>query len=246
MFNLNEFQWLIVSICALMIGLNKTAIPGLAILAIPLMAEVIPARASVGIVLPMLMFADLFAVGYYRRHAVWPYLLRIMPWTVGGVIVGYLALGKVSDQQLRPLIGTVILSMLGIKYWWDRKKREEATVPKQWWFAAGIGLVAGITTMMANAAGPLMIIYLLAMRLPKNEFLGTGAWYYLLLNWFKVPFSVNLGLINSQSLQFDLTFFPMIAIGALGGIAILKHIPERKFTSVVQILAVAAAVRLLF
>lgn len=246
MFDINELQWLIVSICALMIGLNKTAIPGLAILAVPLMAEMVPARASVGIVLPMLMFADIFAVGYYRRQAVLPYLLRIMPWTACGVILGYFAMGKVSDQQLRPIVGIIILSMLGTKYWWDTQKREEATVPKQWWFAAGIGLGAGITTMMANAAGPLMIIYLLAMRLPKNEFIGTGAWYYLLLNWFKVPFSINLGLITSQSLQFDLMFFPMVAIGALGGIAILKHIPEKKFASVVQILAVAAAVRLLF
>lgn len=246
MFNLNELQWLVVSICALTIGLNKTAIPGLAILAVPLMAEVMPARASVGVVLPMLMFADLFAVGYYRRHAVWPYLLRIMPWTAGGVVLGYLALGKVNDQQLRPVIGAIILSMLAIKHLWNRRKRGEATGPTQWWFAAGIGLVAGITTMMANAAGPLMIIYLLAMRVPKNEFLGTGAWYYLLLNWFKVPFSVNLGLISSRSLQFDLMFFPMIAIGALGGIVILKHIPERKFASVVQILAIAAAIRLLF
>ena len=100
--------------------------------------------------------------------------------------------------------------------------------------------------MMANAAGPLMIIYLLAMLLAKNEFLGTGAWCYLLLNWSKVPFSVNLGLITARSIQFDLMLFPMTAIGALGGIVILKRIPEGKSASVVQMLAIAAAVRLLF
>lgn len=244
--NLSEFQWLTVSICALMVGLTKTGIPGLGVLIVPLMAEVIPARASTGIVLPMLIFADIFAVGYYRRYAVWSHLFRLMPWATAGVVMGYLALGRVNDQQLRPIIGVIVLAMLGINYWRNRLKGEQVSIPTQWWFAAGIGLAAGITTMMANAAGPLMVIYLLAMRLPKSEFIGTGAWYFLILNWFKVPFSVNLGLITGESLQLNLVLFPIIAIGALGGIKILKHIPEKKFAILVQILAIVAAIMLLF
>jgi len=244
MFDLNVFQWLLVFLCALMIGLTKTAIPGLGILVTPLMAQVVPARASTGVVLPMLIFGDFFAVGYYHRHAVWFHLVRLMPWAATGVVLGYFALGQVNDQQLKPLIGIIVLALLGINYFYKRVRKGEAHVPNRFWFAAAMGLAAGVTTMMANAAGPIMVIYLLAMRLPKNEFIGTGAWYYLILNLFKVPFSVNLGLINVESLQLDVIAIPMIAAGALGGIKFLKHIPEEKFSWIVQILAAVAAVTL--
>jgi len=209
------------------------------------MAEVIPARASTGVVLPMLVFADIFAVTYYRRRVVWSYLIRLLPWTVVGVVLGFLALGRINDEQLKPFIGIVVLIMLGINHWWISLERGKTQIPTRWWFAAGLGLVAGATTMMANAAGPIVVIYLSAMRLPKVEFISTGAWFYLLLNWFKIPFSVDLGLMTIQSLQFDLVLFPMIAAGALTGIKVFKHIPEKTFSNVVQMLAAAAAISLL-
>lgn len=228
-----------------MIGLSKTGLPGIGILAIPLMAWVLPARASTGVVLPMLIFADLFAVGYYRRFAVWSKLARLLPWAAVGVFLGYLALGRVNDQQLKPIIGGIVLVMLALNLLHNSGK-EDRPVPARWWFAVLFGLLAGVTTMMANAAGPVMAIYLLAMRLSKNEFIGTGAWYFLLVNWFKVPFSAHLGLINSQSLQFNLVLFPLVALGALAGIKLLKHTPEKIFNHFVQGLAALAAVNLLF
>lgn len=243
-YDLNVLQWLIVSACAIMIGLTKTGVPGLGALISPLMADVFPARASTGIVLPMLIFADLFAIGYYRRHAVWSHLLRIMPWTAAGIVLGYLLLGRINDSQLRIFIGATVLIILGVKQLWDRTK-DEVSIPTQWWFAGGLGLIAGVATMMANAAGPFSMIYLLSMRLPKNEFIGTGAWYYFILNWFKVPFSFNLGLINIQSLQFDAMLFPLITVGAVIGIRVLKRIPETKFEKVVIVLAAATAIKLL-
>lgn len=245
MYDLDVLQWLIVLACAVMIGLTKTGIPGLGVLISPLMADVFPARESTGIVLPMLIFADLFGIGYYRRDAVWSHLLRILPWTAAGIVLGYFLLGRIDDSQLRFFIGVIILVILGVKQWWDRTK-DEASIPTQWWFAGGLGLIAGVTTMMANAAGPFSMIYLLSMRLPKREFIGTGTWYYFVLNWFKFPFSFNLGLINNQSLQFDMVLFPLIAVGAVIGIGVLKRIPETKFEKLVLILAAAAAIRLLF
>jgi len=245
MFNLTFYQWLVVALSAVMIGLSKTGLPGIGILAIPLMAWVLPARASTGVVLPMLIFADFFAVGYYRRFAVWSKLVRLLPWAAVGVFLGYLALGRVNDQQLKPIIGGIVLVMLALNFRSNYGK-EDRPVPDWWWFAALFGLLAGVTTMMANAAGPVMAIYLLAMRLPKNEFIGTGAWYFLLVNCFKVPFSAHLGLINSQSFHFNLVLFPLVALGALGGIKLLKRIPEKTFNYAVQGLAALAAVGLLF
>jgi len=240
-------------ISGLLIGLSKTGIPGAGFAAIPLVAMVIPARASTGVVLPMLIFGDFFAVIYYRRKASWVHLIRLLPWAATGIILGYMILrlapgGRIwlDDLRLSRVIGTVILVLLVLNWWYQKSQREEARIPDYWWFAAGVGLLAGITTMMANAAGPILIIYLLAMRLPKIEFVGTAAWYFFLLNWFKVPFSTNLGFITLESLKLNLLVLPAITLGAFLGIFVLRKIPEKTFSVVIQIVAAAAAWKLIF
>lgn len=245
MFELNWLGWFTVSISSVLIGIAKTGVPGAAILAVPLMAAVLPARASVGILLPMLIFADIFAAIYYRHEAQWRNLLRLIPWSLLGIYLGYLGLDRVNDQQLRPIIGGIVLIMLGINTWRERSQREDPPIPTYWWFATSLGLLAGVATMMANAAGPIMIIYLLAMRLPKMRFIGTNAWYFFIVNWIKVPFSADLGLINAASLMLNLIAFPLIAIGALAGIIAAQKMPQKLFSVIVQLLAAAAAARLL-
>ena len=118
-------------------------------------------------------------------------------------------------------------------------------MPTQRWFALVMGFTAGVTTMMANAAGPVMTVYLLAMQLPKVAFAGTSAWFFFIINWSKVPFSRNLNLITPEGLKLDLMTLPAIAAGALIGIFFLKRIPQKTFNAVVQILAALAALRLL-
>jgi uncharacterized membrane protein YfcA len=200
------------------------------------------------VLLPMLIFADLFAAGYYRRHAQWSHIIRLMPWTLLGILTGFFAMDKISDSQLKPVIGVIVLTMLAIKTVNDYRNRSQSHIPTSMGlaFAMMLGFFAGVTTMMANAAGPVMIIYLLAVGLPKTEFVGTSAWFFFLVNWIKVPFSAKLDLITAQSLKLDLTLFPFIIIGAVVGIVLLKHIPQKLFRIVVLVLAVAAAVKLLF
>ncbi len=210
------------------------------------MASVLPARKSVGILLGILILADLFAIVYHRRNAKWRHVLRLLPAAFAGIVAGYFGLKVVNDQQLKPIIGGIVLVMLGVNYWRTKSKGKDAPVPAQWWFAAGLGFMAGVTTMMANAAGPVMIIYLLAMRLPKIEFVGTGAWFFFIVNWLKVPFSANLELMTRESVKLDLMMVPFIAVGAVSGIFFLKRIPQKAFTAIVQILAAAAAIKLLF
>ena len=233
------------ALASLLIGISKTGIPGLGILAILLVAQVIPAKASTGVILPMLIVGDIFAVAYYKRHAVWSHLYRLFPWAMAGIVGGYLIMDKISDRQLKPLIGIIVLSLLILNYFRNRRPDADLHIPTDWRFAAVLGLLAGMTTMLANAAGPIMIIYLLAMRLPRQEFLGTGAWYFFLMNLFKVPFSANLGLINPQSLMLNLVNLPLLAIGALLGVYLLRILPEKQFAILVQILALAAALRLI-
>ncbi|MCM8778039.1 MAG: sulfite exporter TauE/SafE family protein [Candidatus Omnitrophica bacterium] len=242
-YTLNADKFLLLLLSGFMIGLSKTGIPGLGLLSATLAAIVLPARVSTGIVLIMLICGDIFAVIYYRRNAVWRYLFRLFPFAFTGIFIGYLLMKKINDEQLRPLIGIIILIMLCLNYLW--KKKSNLNIPHRWYFAAILGLIAGITTMMANAAGPIMIIYLLAMNLDKKEFVGTGAWYFFIGNLFKVPFSAKLGLINPDTLQLNLLLLPGIICGAITGILILKKISTRVFNIVVEVLTVMAAIKLI-
>jgi len=239
-------SFLIVGLCGVLVGLSKTGIPGAGILGVPLMAMVLPARRSVGVLLGILILADLFAAGYYRRAANWYHILRLLPVTFAGIVAGYFALRFVSNRQLRVIIGVIVLVMLAANHLRSRVEGSTDWVSRRWAFAAGIGFMAGIATMMANAAGPVMVIYLLAMRLPKTEFVGTAAWFFFIINWLKVPFSASLDLMTAESIKLDLMVLPFILIGAVAGVLVLKRIPEKVFGIVVQILAAAAAVRLLF
>jgi len=246
MLELDLVGWFVVALCAIMVGATKTGIPGFGILVVPLMAMVIPARSSTGVLLGILILADLFAITYHRHNARWGYVLRLLPAALAGIVAGYFAMKVVSDRQLQPIIGVTVLVMLGLNYLRTATKGEDTSIPAQWWFAAAMGFLAGLTTMMANAAGPIMIIYLLAMRLPKVEFVGTSAWFFFVINWLKVPFSANLDLITAKSIKLDLLMLPCIAVGAVAGIFFLKRIPQKAFTAVVQALAAAAAIKLLF
>jgi uncharacterized membrane protein YfcA len=252
--HLTPLRWLLAGIGTVLIGLSKTGIPGLGILAVTLFASAVPAKESVGLVLVLLICADVVAVSAYRRHAVWSHLWRLFPWTMTGVVAGWLTIRKLDADQTRRGIGglLLVLSLIQIVQW-RRKNRalsqapapkEEAQVPKLL-VASVTGLAAGFTTMVANAAGPIMILYLLAMGLPKMEFVGTGAWYFLLMNCFKVPFSASLGLINPGSLTTDAFLAPLAVLGALWGKRLLPHIPQRAFELAALLLTFAASLKLL-
>jgi uncharacterized membrane protein YfcA len=226
--------------------LSKTGIAGLGVLTVALFANALPARASTGALLPLLLCADVFGVTFFRKHASWPHLWRLFPWVVLGVVAGYFALDRISNSQVQRLIGGILLAMVAVHFWRQRQSEQlAARLPHTWWFAAVTGILAGFTTMVANAAGPVMALYLLAIGLPKLAFVGTGAWFFMLVNAFKVPFSTRLGLINLDSLRMDaLLIIPMLP-GAFLGPVLLRRINQRGFEWMVLALTVAAAVRLL-
>jgi len=247
---LSAIEWAIACTSALLVGLSKTGLAGIGILAIPLMATVFPARESTGVLLPMLIVGDFIATGYFRRHALrsemWRTLAGLLPWVLAGLIVGRLALGRLNDKQMAPIIGGIILALLVLQV--VRKRCGnwmEHRLPHVWWFAAIIGLLAGFSTMLANAAGPIMVMYLLAKNLPKQEFMGTSAWFFLIVNLTKVPLSADLGLINAASLTFDLVMVPVILVGGAVGIVVLSKIPQKVFDAVVLAVAAIASVRLI-
>ena len=244
--NLEPWQWVLAVVAALVIGLAKTGISGMGLLAVVIFANLMPARQASGFVLPMLVFADVVAVVSYRRHAQWSYLWKLFPWTALGVVAGYFALGRIDDRQAKVLIGIIVLALLAVHLVRRSRPVAEERAEYGWWYAPVIGILAGFTTLVAYAAGPLMIIYLLSMRLPKLEFMGTGAYYFLLMNLFKVPFMMNLGLIDAHSFKGNLLLLPAVIVGALAGRVILKKLDQTLFENLALGLSAVAGVKLLF
>ncbi len=227
-YDLTAVQWLIVLLCAMLVGMAKTGLSGVGLMVVPLLASVFGGRPSVGLLLPILVFADVFAVSYYNRHAEWKYILRLLPWALIGVGAGVLVGQVISDIVFNRLLAVVVLTGIVLMILQDMRKK--ASVPDYWWFAMGLGLLGGFATMIGNAAGPIMALYLLSMRLPKNIYIGTGAWFFFIVNVFKVPFHVGIWkTITVQSLLFDVLMIPAIALGALLGIWLVKFFPEKAY-----------------
>ena len=236
-------------LAALLIGVSKTGFGGVGILGIALFAMAVPARASTGTVLPLLVTADLVAVCSYRRDVVWPHLTRLLPATAAGVIVATFAMKTrwlQSNDSIKLVIGLVILAIVLYAYWdrWRKKNIEPAQGELHLGVMIATGLLAGSLTMIANASGPLMILYLLASGLPKKDFLGTGAVFFLIVNAFKIPFSHYLGLITPGSIGLDLTLFPLVVLGAFAGKWLVDKVPQKPFERITLALTLVSALNL--
>lgn len=245
-FQLNNEQWLWVVLCALFVGMAKTGIAGVGMLIVPILATIFGGKSSAGILLPMLSMADVFAVSYYHRHAEWKYIIKLMPATVAGVLVGLFVGNMVNDQQFKHMMAVIILVGLVIMIWRERKKDIKA-IPHNWMFSSVAGLLGGFSTMIGNAAGPVMSIYFLSMMLPKNSFIGTGAWFFLIINLFKIPFHITVWkTIDLNTFTLDLAMLPVIMIGAYLGVKLVKIIPEKPYRIFIIVTTALAAIKLFY
>lgn len=242
---LTPVQWLLAVVGALGLGIGKAGLAGMSLFHVLIFAFLFGARDSTGIVLPMLLMGDVGAVRLFHQHARWDHVRRMLPPACIGVVVGALLMRRISDAAFKPTIGWIILALTILQV--IRMSRPDwfGTIPHARWFAWAMGLLAGATTMLANAAGPVFAIYLLALALPKFEFVGTSAWFFLIINAFKVPFSVALGLIHGQTLLLNVVLFPAIVAGLLGGRWIVRHVPQRVFDALLLTFAGVAALRLI-
>jgi len=244
--NLSPWQWTLLAAAAFLVGMSKTGFAGLGVLGVAFFANALPARDSIGALLPLLVCADFFGVGIFRKHAEWSHLWKLFPWVALGIVLGCFALGKFDNTEAKRAIAIILIVMVALQLWRQRRAGDlAARLPHAWWFVALTGILAGFATMTANAAGPLMVIYLLAIGLPKLALVGTGAWFFLIVNLFKIPFSAHLGLITADSLKLDaILCLPMIP-GALLGPVILKRMNQTAFEIMVLAFTVLAAVKLL-
>lgn len=229
-----------VFLVAFFVGMAKTGVHGISMLAVPILAVMFGGKASAGLMLPMLIMADLFAVKYYHRHANWNYLIKLFPSAAIGVLVGTWLGNLVDDESFRMLMSVIIFASLLVMIWMEKANKK--AIPDYLWFAILMGLLGGISTMIGNLAGPIMGLYLLSMRLPKNEYIGTAAWFFLAINVFKVPFHIiSWQSIDVNSFLLNVISLPFIALGAVCGVFIVKRITDSHYRwFVIGMTAIAA------
>ncbi|HCO85506.1 MAG TPA: hypothetical protein DIT95_18530 [Arenibacter sp.] len=226
-------------------GISKAGIKGIAIINVTLMALAFGAKESTGLIVPLLVVGDAFAVIYYNRHAQWKYIVAFLPWMILGILIGT-AIGKdLPEKTFKISMSVIILGTVIMMYWWDRKKSKN--VPTHWAFAGFIGTMAGITTMIGNLAGAFSNIYFLAMRLPKNEFIGTAAWLFFIVNIFKLPFHIFIWkTITPETLLINLKLVPGIVLGIIVGVRLVKIIKEQFYRKMILVLTAVGAFLILF
>ncbi|UCS92559.1 sulfite exporter TauE/SafE family protein [Echinicola marina] len=238
-------SWILSFLAAFVIGLSKAGIKGIAVINVIFMAIAFEAKQSTGIVLPLLIVADVFAVIYYNRHTQWKYVAKFLPWMILGIVLGSWFGMDLPEQTFKIIMAIIIFLTVIFIVWWDQKKVKD--VPTHWAFASGVGTLAGFTTMVGNLAGPISNIYFLAMRLPKNQFIGTAAWLFMIINVFKLPFHFFVwNTITEETLLLDLKLVPGIILGFILGIKIVKRIDEAFFRKMILVLTALGAIVILF
>lgn len=231
---------------ATFIGMSKTGMQGINTITIPIMALAFGAKPSTGVILPMLCFADLIAVIYYRRAAEWRYVLGLLPAAVAGFFLAIAVDKFVPAGSFGILMAFCIFLGLVVMFWTERGGVKSSFVDK-WWYGPAFGLMGGFTTMIGNAAGPVMSVYLLSTRLPKYAFVGTAAWFFLLVNYMKIPLQVFVwDNITLGTLAIDALAIPFIFIGAVFGIWLVKKLPESKYRAFIIATTVLSTLMLLF
>ncbi|NVJ63205.1 MAG: sulfite exporter TauE/SafE family protein [Flavobacteriaceae bacterium] len=242
--NLNLEQFVAAFLGAYILGVSKAGVKGIAVLIVTLMAFAFGAKSSTGALMPLLITGDIFAIFYYHRHTKWVYLRRFLPWMMLGVLIGVFVGKDLPERIFQITMAIIILLTVLMLWWWGKKDRK---VPTHWSFAGFTGTMAGVTTMIGNLAGAFSNIFFLAMRLPKNEFIGTAAWLFFFINLFKLPFHVFVWkTVTVETFEVYLYLLPAVIAGLLSGIFLVKKFTDDFFRKMILILTAIGAVLLFF
>ncbi len=230
---------------AFLMGISKAGLKGLSIFNVTLMALAFGAKESTGLIIPLLLVGDVFAVVYYNRHTQWHHIFKFLPWMLAGILIGVFLGKDLPAKEFKVGMVVVILFSLGMLIWWDKRKSQ--SVPTHRLFAGSIGIMAGICTMIGNLAGAFTNIFFLAMRLPKNEFVGTAAWLFFITNLFKLPFHLFVWkTISQETLLINLKLLPAILAGLFLGVVLVKKINDRNYKRFILIVTAIGAMAILF
>ncbi|UMB61229.1 sulfite exporter TauE/SafE family protein [Lutibacter sp. A80] len=242
---LTPVSWFFSFLAAFLLGTSKAGIKGVGVVIVTLMAIVFGGKSSTGALIPMMLFADLMAVIYYNKYTQWKYLVKLMPTMVIGVLIGVWFGNDISDEVFKRIMAFLILGI--VIFMFVMEKRKSTAVPNTRIFSNTMGLLSGFTSMIGNLAGAFSNIYFLAMRFPKNEFIGTAAWLFFIINIFKLPFHIFVWkTISVETLTINIVLIPAILIGFFLGIKLVKLINNEAYRKFIILVTAIGAVILLF
>ncbi len=243
--DLSITSYLIVGLASLVIGMSKSGVKGIFIITVTLMALVFGSKASTGVIVPLLICADILAVIYYKRYVDWKLLLRFLPWMIFGVLIGVLFGKDLPEESFKNVMAGIILFSVGAMIYWEKQK--DLVLSNNKLFVSVVGILAGVTTMIGNLAGPFSNIFFLAARIPKNEFIGTAAWLFFIINLFKLPFHIFVWeTITLESLRIDLYLLPAMLLGFWMGLKVIVLFKESFFRKFILIGTAIGAILLIF
>lgn len=215
-------------LASFILGMSKAGFKGLGFLVVTLMAIAYDAKASTGILMPLLIISDCLAIYFYRKDVDWKTLIKLLPWMAIGVVVGVFVGDNISESLFKKMMAIIIFGSGILMILFDRINKDY--VPDHLWFSSSMGLAAGFTTMVGNLAGAFSNLYFLALRFPKKKFIGTAAWLFFVINLFKLPFHVLVwNTVNYQSLKINLYLIPFLVFGFFVGLRFIKLFSNELF-----------------
>lgn len=237
------YAWALLA--ALCIGLSKAGFSGISMVAVVVLADIYGSKASVGLMLPLLIAADVIVYPAFRKHGSWRPVWKLLGPALVGISVGWWLLGVISETTARRVIGGCVLMMVALQVMRRWKPVSFDKLAESHGFGLGAGVLGGFATMLANAAGPVIQLYLMGRRLPKMELVGIAARFFLLINLIKVPLNTKLSLITAGSLLENLKLLPAVVLGIFGGKWLLKYVPQAAFEWMIVIFATIAGLRMI-
>lgn len=237
--------YLVGLLAAFCIGLAKAGFSGISMVSVVLLADLYGAKDSVGLALPLLIAADLMAYPAFLKHGSWKPVWRLLGPALAGLLAGWWMLGWIDDATARRVIGGCVLLMVILQVSRRRMPERFDRCVESRGFGWSAGVLGGFATMLANAAGPVIQLYLTARRVPKMELIGIGARFFLLINLIKVPLNARLALITSESLLENARLLPGVVLGIFGGRWLIRHVPQAAFEWMIVVFSAIAGLRLL-
>jgi uncharacterized membrane protein YfcA len=243
-FQLSTIQWVAIGLSGFLLGASKSGISGIGLVIIVILAFVFGEKASTGVLLPMLIVSDILAVIYYNKHVQWNYVMKLMPLMLVGVLVGVWLGNDISELVFKRIMAIIIILSVVVMNYTEKRR---TSIPNNKLFAHSTGFLAGVASMIGNLAGPIADVYFLAIRLPKNEFIGTGAWLFFIINVFKLPFHILVwDTVNVESMVLNLALVPLLVLGFFVGAYIVKLISNVNYRRFIFIVTAVGAIVLLF
>jgi len=243
-FDLTFWEWALILFAGFLVGISKAGLKGIAIIIVTIMANLFDAKVSTSIVLVMFISGDLMAVNYYKRDVNWKLLFRLIPFMILGVLIGAWIGKDLNETTFKYTMAVIILLSVILMVWSENRK--STYVPDNLGFAGIMGLAAGVTTMIGNLAGPFSNLFFLAMRSPKNEFIGTAAWLFFIVNLFKVPIHIFFwGTLTWETFKINLMLLPAIILGFIVGVQGISYIKDDHYRKLILVMTAIGAILIL-